>query len=140
MKKGALSELKNLLLLFLWLLLTQTASGLVAVIVMLVLKIVAYGGILWLAPTPSWVWMTGGVLICLFWLLMGWVTSHEARPGPAGTVIVLALWTALTVLMSSALWSIGIDFWDNELWTLILGPAMFGFGLRLGWKTVDLYR
>lgn len=140
MKKGILSELKSFLLLLLWLLLTQMASGLVAVIVMLVLKIVAYGGILWLAPTPSWVWITGGVLICLFWLLMGWVTSHDTRPSPAVTVIVLALWTALTVLMSGALWSLGIDFWDNELWTLILGPAMFGFGLRLGWKTVDLYR
>lgn len=156
MKKGILYELKNLLLLLLWLLTTQMASGLVSVIVMLVLEVVAHGGIRLLSPTPLWAWIADGVLICLFWLLMGRVTSHDARPSPAGTVTVLTLWGVLTVLMSSVLYLLfvaqmtcdgmleqvfrflGIEFRYGELWTLIVGcflpPAAFGFGLRWGWK------
>ena len=153
MKRRILRELKSSLLLFLWLLMVQTTSALFTVVIMLALELTVYGGIQ-LVSTPLWEWIAYGVLIFLFWLVMGWAAPHDVRPGAAGAVIVLTMWAALTSLMRNmdllllAQSACGgmlekiLQFLDHSGFdkerALTIGcfllPAMFGMGLILGQK------
>ena len=155
MKRRILRELKSSLLLFLWLLMVQTTSALFTVVTMLALDLTAYGGIQ-LVSTPLWEWIAYGVLIFLYWLVMGWFAPHDVRPGAAEAVIVLTMWAALTSLtwnivyllslaqktfggmLEQILRSLGYRDWNNELRSLIIASlllsAAFGMGLLLGRK------
>lgn len=149
MKMKILCELKASLLLFLWLLLIQFTAAFFTVLAMLAL---ALGGIIPLVgPTPLWQWIVGGVLTCLFWMMMGWFAPHVVQPRPAGAVIVLTIWAALTFLMANMpllflaqelggmlgqiLRPLGHSSWIVEkLVPCLLLPAALGMGLFLGRK------
>ena len=147
MKKEILRESGTSLLLFLWLMLVQFAGAFFFVITLLVLALC--GVIPVLGPTPFWAWMASGVLVCLFWLMMGWLAPRAARPGPVGAGITLAVGAALTVFISNT----PLLFFPQELcggmlerildhssWIItklvpcFLLPAVLGIGLLLGRK------
>lgn len=94
MKRNVLRGLRSSLLLFLWLLLVQFISSLLSIGVILILGINHPVG-----PTPLWVWIIDGVLICLFWLVMGMVTPDVVQLRLAGVVAMLMVWAILTSLM-----------------------------------------
>lgn len=157
MKIKILRKLKSFLLLFLWLLLVQTVCALFTLVAsILALVLMAFGGSLVLGgSTLLWEWIAYGVLICLFWLMMGQFAPRVVRPGPAGAVVVLTTWAVLTSLMRNAdlllltqrtcggmleqiLQSLDhISRFDKER-ALTVGcfllPATFGMGLILGRK------
>lgn len=97
MKVNVLRGLRSSLLLFLWLLLVQFISFLLSVGVILILGISHPVG-----PTPLWQWIIDGVLICLFWLVMGMVTPDVVQLRLAGVVAMLTVWAILTSLMRNA--------------------------------------
>lgn len=158
MKTKIPRELKRSFLLFLWLLLAQTVCALFTLLAsILALVSMALGGSLALSGhTPLWVWIGGGALVCLFWLMMGRLTPRPARPGFAGTAAVLAVWAVLTSLirgdlpflaqrlcggmleeiLQSLRYGCRVTF-DREL-DLAIGcfllSAVFGMGLLWGWK------
>ena len=103
MKIRILHELKSSLLLFSWLLLVQTVCALfILVVAILALALLIFSGSLVLSgTTPLWEWIACSVPICLFWVVMGRLAPHAARPGPAGTMVVLTVWAILTSLMRS---------------------------------------
>lgn len=157
MKNGILHELKSSSLLFLWLLLAQTICALFTLFASaLVLMGMILGGTLALSGhTPLWVYIAGSALICLFWLTMGRIAPDAVRPGPVGTVAVLAVWVVLTSLVCGLdLVFLGQSFcggmleeillffhrspWFDQWRAMTMGcvllPAVFGTGLLLGWK------
>ena len=105
MKTRILHELKSSSLLFLWLLLTQTVCALFTLVVsILALVSMAFsGGLVLSGHTPLWLSISGGALICLFWLVMGRSAPRDVRPGPAGAVAVLTVWAVLTSLIRTDL-------------------------------------
>lgn len=151
-----LRELKSSLLLFLWLLLVQTVCALFILVAstLLFLLMVFSGSLALGSSTPLWEWIAYGVPICLFWLAMGRFVPHVVRPGPAGAVVILTMWTVLTSLMRKmdfpllaqnacgGLLEKILQFLDHSGFdkerALTIGcfllPAMFGMGLILGQK------
>lgn len=97
MKLNVFRGLRSSLLLFLWLLLVQFISSLLSVGVILILGISHPVG-----PTPLWEWIIAGVVICLFWLVMGVVTPDVVQLRLAGVVAMLMGWAMLTSLMRNA--------------------------------------
>ena len=153
----SLRELKSSALLFLWLLLVQTVCALfilVAAILALALLVFS-GGLVLSGATPLWGWIAYSVPICLFWVVMGRLAPHSARPGPVGTVVVLTIWAVLTSLMRSMelfflaqsacggmleqiLQFLNCSARFDKEWALTIGcfllPAALGMGLLLGRK------
>ena len=156
MKARILRELKSSFLLFLWLLLMQTAADLLlAVAAALGLLLAALGVFPLVGRTPLWVWIALSVPVCLSWLAMGWLAPRAVRPGPAETAVVLTVWSVLASLMSSVyflflaqkvcggmleqiLRSLGHDAWSAEKLALtaacFLLSTVLGMGLLWGRK------
>lgn len=157
MRIRILRGLKSSFLLFLWLLLVQTVCALFTLVAsILALVLMAFGGSLVLGGSTSLLgWIAGGVLLCLFWLVMGQFAPHVVRPGPVRAVVVLTMWAVLTSLMRNMdliflaqracggmleqiLQSLNHSSQFDKERALTIGcfllPAMLGLGLLLGRK------
>ena len=147
MSSGVLRELTRSLLLGLWLLLAQLLSAVGAGIGILLWELVVLRGAHLHASSPA-EWAAVGALVLLLWAGMGLAAPEDARPGPAGAVPVLVIWSLATpflwnlitlLLLPQELLRGALEqILESSLAVLLLShalpPAALGLGLYAGWR------
>ena len=70
-------------------------------------------------------WTVYALLGAAFWVAMGYFAPEEFRPGPVGAVIVLAAWTALSLVMCNV---VSVAFIPQEIFSELLNGILEALG------------
>lgn len=137
---------------FLWILLVQFLSDLFGLAIYYLLMFVFHGSVSISNLMNFGEYLANGVLMILFWMMMGWFTPRVCRPGLVGGLVTIVIWALtafvlnhivflpwsqsfLEIELQEALYAIGYESARSSMGITLLAytllPAAYSLGLLL---------
>ena len=113
----------------LWILLVQILADLFGVAIYYLLMFVFHGSVHLANLMDFGEYLANGVLILLFWMMMGWFTPRVCRPGLVGGLVTIVIWAGAAFVLHSVVY---LPFWSQICMEGTLEATLRAIGLRSG--------
>ncbi len=129
MKEKILGRVEITIQQFLWILLVQILADLFGVAVYYLLMFVFHGSVHIYNFMSFGEYLANGVLILLFWVMMGWFTPRVCRPGLVGGLVTIVIWAVAAFVLHSIVY---LPFWSQISLEAMLEATLRAIGLESG--------
>lgn len=129
MKEKILGRIEITIQQLLWILLAQILADLFGVAIYYLLMFVFHGSVHLANLMDFGEYLANGVLILLFWMMMGWFTPRVCRPGLVGGLVTIVIWAGAAFVLHSVVY---LPFWSQISLEAMLEATLRAIGLGSG--------
>lgn len=129
MKEKVLHRVEITIQQLLWILLVQILADLFGVAIYFLLMFVFHGSVHLANMMDFGEYLANGVLMLLFWMMMGWFTPRVCRPGLVGGLVTIVIWAGAAFVLHSVVY---LPFWSQISLEAMLEATLRAIGLESG--------